>query len=126
MASSPTVRTAEVLPRLIRLRDAPAYLGMDRNRFNQTVRPCLIEIPIGDQGIAFDRLDLDAWAEDYKSRNGRPGRMRGEMKCEIPPDFDLTENNGSSTSVSKDLGAFLRELALAKKKLKKRKPSITR
>ena len=73
MASSPTFRTAEVLPRLIRLRDAPAYLGMDRNRFNQTVRPCLIEIPIGDQGIAFDRLDLDAWAEDYKSRNGRPG-----------------------------------------------------
>jgi len=126
MASSPTFRTAEVLPRLIRLRDAPAYLGMDRNRFNQTVRPCLIEIPIGDQGIAFDRLDLDAWAEDYKCRNGRPGRMRGEMKCEIPPDFDLTENNGSSTSVSKDLGAFSRELALAKKKLKKRRLGITR
>jgi hypothetical protein len=126
MASSPTFRTAEVLPRLIRLRDAPAYLGMDRNRFNQTVRPCLIEIPIGDQGIAFDRLDLDAWAEDYKCRNGRPGRMRGEIRCEIPPDFDLTENNGSSTSESKDLGAFSRELALAKKKLKKRKPGITR
>ena len=126
MASSLTLRPAEVLPRLIRLRDAPAYLGMDRNRFNQTVRPCLIEIPIGDQGIAFDRLDLDAWAEDYKSRNGRPGRMRGEMKCEIPPDFDLTENNGSSTSVSKDLGAFSRELALVKKKLKKRKHGIMR
>jgi len=126
MASSLTLRPAEVLPRLIRLRDAPAYLGMDRNRFNQTVRPCLIEIPIGDQGVAFDRLDLDAWAEDYKSRNGRPGRMRGEMKCEIPPDFDLTENNGSSTSVFKDLGAFSKELALAKKKLKKRKQGIMR
>jgi hypothetical protein len=52
--ASLTVRAAEELPRLIRLRDAPSYLGMDRNRFNQTVRPSLIEIPIGDQGIAFD------------------------------------------------------------------------
>ena len=110
----------EILPRLIRLRDAPAYLGMDRNRFNQTVRPCLTEIPIGEQGIAFDRLDLDAWADDHKSRNGRPGRMRGEIKCEIPPDFDLMENNGSSTNASMDLGAFSKELALVKKRLKKR------
>ncbi len=48
-------------PRLIRLRDAPEYLGMDKNRFNNKVRPSLIEIPIGDQGIVFDGLDLDAW-----------------------------------------------------------------
>ena len=52
--------------------------------------------------------------------------MRGEMKSEIPPDFDLTENNGASTSVPKDLGAFSRELALAKKKLKKCKQGIMR
>ena len=38
-----------LLPRLIRLRDAPAYLGMDRNRFNAEVRPLLPEIPIGEQ-----------------------------------------------------------------------------
>lgn len=44
-------------PRLIRLRNAPAYLGMDRNRFNNEVRPTLNEIPIGKHGIAFDRLD---------------------------------------------------------------------
>ena len=42
-----------ILPRFIRLRDAPAYLGMDRHRFNSEVRPQLIEIPIGDQGISF-------------------------------------------------------------------------
>ncbi len=59
-------------PRLIRLRDAPAYIGMDKNRFNREVRPSLIEIPIGEQGIAFDRLDLDAWVDHYKHRNGRP------------------------------------------------------
>jgi hypothetical protein len=60
-----------VLPRFIRHRDAPRYLGMDRHRFNAEVRPTLTEIPIGEQGIAFDRLDLDDWAEDYKARNGR-------------------------------------------------------
>jgi hypothetical protein len=52
------------LPRFIRLRDAPSYLGMDKNRFNREVRPLLAVIPIGIQGIAFDRLDLDSWADD--------------------------------------------------------------
>jgi hypothetical protein len=70
-----------MLPRLIRLRDAPAYLGMDKNRFNTEVRPSLIEIPIGDVGIAFDRLDLDAWVDHYKHRNGRPvsRKNRGQI-----------------------------------------------
>lgn len=61
-----------ILPRLIRLRDIPHYLGMDPNRFNAEVRPYLIEIPIGKQGIAFDRIDLDAWVDEYKERYGRP------------------------------------------------------
>ena len=68
-----------LLPRLIRLRDAPTYLGMDRHRFNMEVRPRLTEIPIGDQGVSFDRIDLDAWADDYKTRNGR--RAKGEKPC---------------------------------------------
>ena len=50
-------------PRLVRMRDAPGYLGMDRNRFNPEVRPFLTEVPLGTQRIAFDRLDLDAWAD---------------------------------------------------------------
>lgn len=67
-------KTSRYLPRFVRLRDAPEYLGMDRNRFNRIVRPHLVVIPIGKQGIAFDRLDLDEWADQYKSRNGRPVR----------------------------------------------------
>lgn len=55
--------TPVIVPRFLRLRDAPAYLGMDRHRFNEKVRPHLDEIPIGKQGIAFDRVDLDAWAD---------------------------------------------------------------
>jgi hypothetical protein len=69
-ASQPTNIRA-LLPRFIRQRDAPFYLGMDRNRFNTEVRHDLTTIPIGQQGIAFDRLELDAWVEDYISRNGR-------------------------------------------------------
>ena len=73
-------KMARLLPRLIRLRDAPLYIGMDRNRFNKEARPHLIEIPIGEQGIAFDRLDLDAWVDQYKSRNGRPAsKPKGEQ-----------------------------------------------
>jgi hypothetical protein len=71
-----------ILPRYIRYRDAPAYLGVDRNRFDAEVRPFIVEIPIGDRGIAFDRLDLDAWADDYKNRNGRPSRKQGDASCE--------------------------------------------
>lgn len=57
-------------PRLIRLRDAPYYLGMDRNRSNAEMRPTLTAVPIGRQGIAFDRLELDAWVDDYISCKG--------------------------------------------------------
>jgi hypothetical protein len=47
-------------PRFIRTRDAPTYLGMDKNRFNREVRPSVLALRIGIQGIAFDRVDLDA------------------------------------------------------------------
>ena len=80
-------------PRVLRLRDAPGYLGMDRNRFNREVRPHLTEIPIGRQGIAFDRLELDAWIDDYKSRNGR------RPKASLPEDDicqNVTECRGSA------------------------------
>ena len=63
-----------LLPRIIRFRDAPSYLGMDRNRFNAEVRPYLTEVPIGKQGVGFDRLGLDAWLDDYIARNGRPAQ----------------------------------------------------
>ena len=58
-------------PRLIRLKNASKYLGMDKNRFNREVRPYLQELRIGKQGIAFDRLDLDQWVDQYKTRSVR-------------------------------------------------------
>ena len=70
--------TSDLQPRFIRFGQAPGYLGMDKNRFNREVRAFLTEIPIGTQGIAFDRLELDAFAEQYKKCNGRPGSRKGE------------------------------------------------
>ena len=72
-----SMKSLAFTPRFIRLRDAPAYLGFDRNRFNREVRPYIPEIKVGIQGIAFDRLDLDAFADQYKERNGRPAQTTG-------------------------------------------------
>ena len=63
-------------PRFIRRKDAPTYLGMCSDIFEASVRPCLTEIPIGERGIAFDRLDLDAWADEHKASNGRPKKHK--------------------------------------------------
>src|SRR5215831_1064778 len=108
-----------VQPRIVRFRDAPRYLGMDRNRFNAEVRPHLIEIPIGKQGIGFDRLDLDAWANDYKRRNGRPGR-KGVNRWDARKyrASSLGPVSGTSTSTSSG-GEFAKALArLGSKKQK--------
>jgi hypothetical protein len=110
--------TSIVLPRLIRLRDAPQYLGMDPNRFNAEVRPYLTEIPIGKQGIGFDRLDLDAWFEDYKSRNGRPGKRKGVDKpwdARKSQVLSTGKGHGISTKLSEE-DAFAKALARATSK----------
>src|SRR5262245_11285400 len=107
-----TVPLERPLPRIIRVRDAPRYLGMDRNRFNVEVRPHLTEIRIGKQGVGFDRLELDAWVDDYKSRNGRPSRTRGAISWDANGYLASScgPASGMSTSVSSG-GEFARALA---------------
>ncbi len=108
-------------PRLIRLRDAHTYLGMDPNRFNSEVRPTLTEIPIGSQGIAFDRLDLDAWVDDYKARNGRPGKQKGVNKAWDERKFPVSSTgkvSGMSTRSSEEEG-FARAVVRATSRKRK-------
>ena len=94
-------KSPPVLPRFIRLRDAPSYLGMDKNRFNREIRPLLAVIPIGVQGIAFDRLDLDSWSDDYKSRNGHPAAQPEREKLWETKERRVSPNEvGSGTSIS--------------------------
>jgi hypothetical protein len=75
MGDSAQPNCMELLPRVIRAKHAHVYLGMDRNRFNREVKPHLIAVPIGVQGLGYDRVDLDKWWEEYKRRNGRPGAL---------------------------------------------------
>ena len=94
-----------LMPRVIRLRDAAAYLGMDKNRFDREVRPSLTEFPIGDQGVGFDRLDLDDWFDEYKARNGRPGKQKGVNKLwdeKKLPVLSTGRGYGTSTKLSEE------------------------
>ncbi len=101
-------------PRLIRLRDAPFYLGMDKNRFNAEVRPYVVEIRMGKQGVAFDRFDLDAWVDQYKARNGRPGQPRGDQLWDARERQDSTSAVASGTSTSRSgASAFAKALERA-------------
>ena len=86
-------------PRLIRLRDAPYFFGMHKNRFNREVRPFLTEIEIGSQGRVFDRLEMEAAAEDYKTRNGRPAAQR-RRPWDNRRHQDSSNEVGSGTSTS--------------------------
>jgi hypothetical protein len=54
---------------------------MDKNRFGREVRPLLATIPIGTQGIAFDRLYLDIWADNCprRRRGGSPRYSQAEL-----------------------------------------------
>jgi hypothetical protein len=104
----------------LRLRDAPFYLAMDRNRFNAEVRPFLNEIPIGNQGIAFDRVELDAWVDQYKSRNGRPGLKKGDRLWDAEERQDSSSGRGSGTSTRSCTDSELSNL-LAQATSKKRR-----
>ena len=115
------LRPREIQPRVVRFRDAPAYLGMDRNRFNAEVRPFLTEVPIGTQGIGFDRLELDAWFEDYKSRNGRPAQ-KGDYAWDANEYPASSKEPESGTSISASSGG---EFAEALAQLASKKPKDT-
>ncbi len=104
-----------LLPRFIRARDAYGYCGMCRAIFNRELRPYLTEIPIGRQGLAFDRLELDAVLEQYKHRNGRPARkggnsIRDAKQCADSPYAAIS---GTSTKGSEDLVDFAKALEQA-------------
>ena len=94
------------LPRFIRLKDAPGYLGMDRNRFNDDVRPYLTKIPIGVQGIAFDRLELEAWADHHKAVRGRTPEKEASWEKGESQVSPKEVGSGTSTSRLKDTEGF--------------------
>ena len=89
---------------------------MDKNRFNREIRRLLTQIPIGRQGVAFDLLEMEAAAEDYKNRNGVPVAQSERSKplweyngYRVSPS---AEGSGTSTKSSEEL-AFAKALEQA-------------
>lgn len=52
---------------------------MCRDEFNKTVRPNVREFPIGKQGVGFDRLELDRWADAYIAAHSAEKRTKPEL-----------------------------------------------
>lgn len=104
------------LPRLIRQKDAPSYLGMDRKIFNKTVRPKLPPIRIGVQGIAYDRFDLDAWVEDNKKADWHPENL-GESSWDVKSYRASTKGAAYGSSIKRSSDAdFVKALEQATSK----------
>lgn len=115
-----------VTPRLLRPKQAYAYLSMSRTAFEEHVRPYIKEQKIGTRGVAFDRYELDLWVES-----------RDEF-AEIEPVLSVRKNkpcprkavslaslkgatSGISISKSQDMAAF----AAALEQVTGRKPKNT-
>ena len=70
-------KSVHIEPKWVRLRDVPGYTGMDLKMFNRLVRPYLVEIRLSSKCVAFDKVDLDRWMDEYKSGNGLPPDQKG-------------------------------------------------
>lgn len=77
-------------PRIIRAKHAPGYLGMCRDVFNKIVQPYVSEFPIGQQGVGFDRIELDKWADAYIAENS----IKKFQSVEQPPPLIDTLQSG--------------------------------
>ena len=94
------------------------------NAFNQRVRPHVSEYSLGRQGVAFDRLDLDAWWAQHKSRNGRPARQpKGDNVWGEKERRACASAPGSGTSTGRSSVADPFTKALAKATSSKRRRS---
>ena len=107
-------------PRFLRLTEAARFLGMDKNRFNREVRPYLTVIPIGSQGIAFCKVELDEWADQYMKCVGRPGiKLLEEMTCQNVHQVSqnrATSGTSTKSSEERDFVKALEQVASTKRK----------
>ncbi len=133
MSRANAAPAADTPPRFLRASAAPAYLGMCREEFKNTVRPHVREFPIGKQGVAFDRHELDQWADAYiesmaiekqanqdnnPPRSGRPGaKPWREKQCRV----STREAEFGTSTKSSEVADFKKALEQARGK----KPSST-
>ena len=110
----------KIEPRVIRLTDAPAYLGMGIKYFNEHVRPHVELVSIGYHMKMFDRLDLDRWFLSHKAASERPAKEKQSWQKEVQPASTRKAKSGTSKNTSV---VSLFEQQLEKRKLSKRNGS---
>jgi hypothetical protein len=112
-------------PRVIRVKDAHRYLGMDKTTFAKLIRPYLSVIHITKKSRGFERLDIDQAFDVYKHGRCHPPKKllptEDDICLEKKPVSTSTKpvNAGSSTKLSKE-NAFASALSTAKSSAKQR------
>jgi hypothetical protein len=72
--------------------------------------------------ISFDRLELDAWVEQYKARNGCPGKPLGELSWQTKR-HPVSLSGAKSGTSTKESAKSAFKAALKQVASKKPKPS---
>ena len=81
-------------PRILNQKQSAYYLGMSVNTFKDDVRPDLTPVLMEGRQIKYDRLDLDAWLDEYKSRNALSD-TNGETQWQIRQDSTCEARSGT-------------------------------
>ncbi len=110
-----------IQPKAIRLRDAPAYLGVNMNYFNDHIRPYLTELRYSTQMVAFSRDELDAFFDTMLIHNGRPAQaLKGGELWDAKQHRDFSREGMFGTSkkpsVEQELDKALEQATSRKRK----------
>lgn len=68
---------------VVTLKDAPAYLGITKYKFNKEVRANLREVRIAERGVGFMQADLESWSHQLSSNVSN--RISATKKSEKNP-----------------------------------------
>jgi hypothetical protein len=106
MSNRSAAQVAPILPRFIRAKQAPAYLGMCRAVFDAVVRPHIRELPIGKQGAGFGGRSERSGVKNRDERlvilnsvaKSIIEKQRGQHKHFVFP-FGMPDEDGNPTMI---------------------------
>ena len=103
---------APLIPGIVRMRDAPYYLGMNKTFFRDAVQPYLTRIPIDKKGIGFTRVELDRWIAYAQATLGQPPKN-------TPPweNFDQASSDPARSLPAAQVSKLPRKMTVKKKAL---------
>ena len=112
--------------KIIRLSDAPSYLGVNKNKFNRDIRPLLHELALGDRSVGFNRSELDNFIDKQTDQD----TTKELEPWELPPKNGTarlasssgeTSGTSSARSATPKLDAAFKQVTADKQKKSMRK-----